>query len=92
VQVRARAAAPLANGAVVQLVRYRARERVEIVLGENAGRAIDYANIVTAWTPVADWDGRTDLSLTLEAPGTDSVAVIVQEPGPGPILAAEALR
>ncbi len=92
VQVRARAAAPLANGAVVQLVRYRARERVEIVLGENAGRIIDYANIVTAWTQVADWDGRSELSLTLAAPGSDSVAVIVQEPGPGPILAAGALR
>lgn len=92
VQVHARAEAALPRGAVVQLVRFRPRERVEIGFGENAGRVIDYANIVVSWHPVADWDGRSDLSLTLQAPGEDAVAVIVQEPGPGPVLAAASLR
>lgn len=92
VEVHARAATPLDRGAVVQLVRFRPLERVEIDLGENAGRVMDYANVVTGWHPVADWDGKSDLRLTLQAPGADAVAVIVQEPGPGPILAAGALR
>ena len=92
VLVHARASAPLPRGATVQLVRYHPLERVEIAVGENAGRVIDYANIVTEWHPVADWDGRSELSLTLQAPGDDAVVVIVQEPGPGPILAAAALR
>lgn len=86
------AAAPLPKGAVVQLVRYRPHERVEIRQGENAGKAIDYSNIVTEWRRVVDWDGRADLSLTVAAPGGDPVVVILQEPGPGPVIAAAALR
>lgn len=91
-RVRARAETELPRGAVVQLVRFRPLERVEIGMGENAGRVIDYANVVMDWQPVADWDGRSELSLTVAAPGPDAVAVIVQEPGPGPILAAATLR
>ncbi len=85
-------AAPLPRGAVVQLVRYRSHERVEIRQGENAGKVIDYSNIVTEWRRVAEWDGRADLSLTMDAPGGDPVVVILQEPGPGPVLAAAVLR
>lgn len=85
-------AAPLPRGALVQLVRFRPHERVAIGRGENAGRVIDYHNIVTEWRRVADWDGRADLSLSLEAPGPEPLAVILQEPGPGPVLAAAALR
>lgn len=85
-------AATLPKGAVVQLVRYRPHERVEIRQGENAGKVIDYSNIVTEWRGVAEWDGRVDLSLSLDAPGGDPVVVILQEPGPGPVLAAAALR
>lgn len=91
VRVVARARAEVPQGSAVQLVRYRPHEQVEIRLGENAGRTIDYANIVTEWKQVAEWDGQGELSLTLDAPGSDSVAVIVQEPGPGPILAARTL-
>lgn len=90
--VRATAAAvALPKGAMVQLVRFRPQERVEIRQGENAGKVIDYSNIVTEWHRVADWDGRADLSLTLEAPGADPVVVILQEPGPGPVIAAAVL-
>ncbi|WP_347313074.1 DUF1223 domain-containing protein [Defluviimonas sp. SAOS-178_SWC] len=92
VRVRARAGAPLPRGSVVQVVRYKPLETVAIRRGENAGKTFDYANIVTDWRQVGDWDGTADLSLDLDAPGGDPVVVIVQEPGPGPILAAAALR
>lgn len=91
VKVDARAVAPLPGGASVQLVRFRPHARVEIARGENAGQTIDYRNIVTAWQAVADWDGQSDLVLTVEAPGAEPVVVILQAPGPGPILAAAAL-
>ncbi|MGB3314828.1 MAG: DUF1223 domain-containing protein [Albidovulum sp.] len=92
VKVRARSTAPLATKAVVQLVRYTPHARVQIGRGENAGRTIDYANVVTDWSRVANWDGTSDLSLSLKAPGDDAVVVIIQENGPGPILAAAQLR
>lgn len=85
-------AAPLPKGAVVQLVRYRPHERVEIRQGENAGLVIDYSNIVTEWRGIGHWDGRGDLSLSVQTPGSDRVVVILQEPGPGPVIAAAALR
>ena len=91
-RVRAEARSPLAHGAFVQIVRYRPLERVEIGHGENAGRTVDYANIVTDWKKVADWDGARTFTLDLAAPGDEPVVVIVQEPGPGPVLAARQLR
>ncbi|OYX44389.1 MAG: DUF1223 domain-containing protein [Rhodobacterales bacterium 32-67-9] len=92
VRVKASASAPLPRGSVVQVVRYKPTETVSIERGENAGKTIDYANIVTDWRQAADWDGTSDLLLDLKAPGGDPVVIIIQEPGPGPILAAAALR
>lgn len=92
VMVRARASAPLPGKLVVQYVRYKPHARVEIARGENAGRTIDYANVVTDWQRVGEWDGATDLSLGLDAPGDDPVVVILQEEGPGRIVAAAVLR
>ncbi len=92
IRVSARAGVPLPNGAVVQIVRYKPLETVVIQRGENAGRTLDYTNIVTDWRQVGDWDGTSDLALDVKAPGGDPVVIIIQEPGPGPILAAAALR
>ncbi|MEZ5779900.1 MAG: DUF1223 domain-containing protein [Paracoccaceae bacterium] len=92
VQLSATAAAALPRGSVVQLVRYKPVERVEIRRGENAGRVFDYANIVTEWSQIAEWDGASPLDLRIKAGGSDPVVVIIQEPGPGPILAAARLR
>lgn len=83
---------PLQGPAVVQLVRYRPEETVEIEHGENAGRVIRYSNIVTDWAPIAEWDGRQPLTMDAAAPGSDAAVVIVQEKGPGAILAAARLR
>lgn len=92
VEIRASAEPPLDGSAVVQIVRYRPEEAVAIRHGENAGREIRYVNIVSHWQALGNWDGKGPLALSAPAPGSDPVVVIVQEPGPGPILAAARLR
>lgn len=72
----------------IHLVRFQPSEQVTIEAGENAGREVDYANIVTDWRTVGNWDGVTPLEFTLDAPGPEPVAVIVQETRMGPIVSA----
>ncbi|MFP1645711.1 DUF1223 domain-containing protein [Pontitalea aquivivens] len=78
-----RADPPLDTGAVVQIVRYAPQARVEILRGENAGKIVDYANVVTAWHAVAEWDGRMPLKLTATIEGEEPAVVIVQSARPG---------
>jgi hypothetical protein len=99
VLIEASANPPLTDEAVVQIVRYRPQAEVSIERGENAGRTAIYTNVVTNWQAVADWDGKTPLSLTANLPGDLPSVVIVQTARssgksrgralPGPILAAE---
>lgn len=89
--IRGEADPPLNAPALVQLVRYRPAEKVEISRGENAGLAMEYHNIVTSWERLDDWSGQAPLSLTVAAKGKDPVVVIVQRQGPAEILAAAAL-
>lgn len=77
---------------VVQLVRFRPEETVSIGSGENAGRAVTYANIVTGWDVVTRWDGADALALDVEAEGPDPLAVIIQAASEGPIVGAAQLR
>lgn len=82
---------PLPPNMRLQIVRYDPHQRVEIERGENAGRVVDYSNVVTDWRPLTDWDGRAPLALSTDAVGEDHIAVILQAAtpgGPGPILAA----
>ncbi|PKP74554.1 MAG: DUF1223 domain-containing protein [Alphaproteobacteria bacterium HGW-Alphaproteobacteria-6] len=90
--VSASADAPLDRAVVVQVVRYIPERMVAIERGENAGKTIHYANIVSDWRKVADWDGTAPISLDLSVEGTEPVVVIVQEKGMGSILAAVRLR
>ncbi len=92
VHIEATATSGLPNGAIIQIVRYLPKANVSIERGENAGRTVTYTNIVESWKRVADWDGRNALSIDVDAPGKSPVVVIVQEPGPGAILAAARLR
>jgi hypothetical protein len=91
VRITAEPVARLPQGAVIQLVRYTPEATVEIRGGENAGRQITYYNIVTDWRRVGTWDGADPLSMTVDVAPGDSGVVILQEPGPGPILAAARL-
>jgi hypothetical protein len=90
--VRAEAAGALPDGTVVQLVRFRPEASVTIERGENAGRTLDYANIVTSWQPIGEWDGLAPLEIRVRADGEEPAAVLIQAPGPGPILAAALTR
>lgn len=91
-RIHADAVAALPDGSVVQLVRYRPEQRVSIKHGENAGRTIEYRNIVTDWQVLGDWNGAAPLDTTVPLAGDDQAVVIVQEPGPGRVLAAARLR
>jgi hypothetical protein len=90
--IRADATTPLRQGALVQLVRYRPSETVSIERGENAGMTFEYNNIVESWTSVAEWDGKGPIDLEAPMEGSSPAVVIVQEPGPGAILAAARLK
>jgi len=76
---------------VVQLVRYDPLETVEIGRGENAGRVVDYANIVTEWMRVGDWTGAEPFEMALPDESPYPAVAIVQMAGPGQILGAARL-
>lgn len=78
-------------GMVVQVVRYQPREVVEIRSGENAGRTVEYTNIVTEWMRVGDWSGAEPFELQLVDDQPLPVVAIVQMAGPGQILGAARL-
>lgn len=85
--------APVAGPLDVLVVRYAPLRRVEITRGENAGRTLDYANVVEGWERLGQWDGATPLRLELEAlTGDQRAAVLVQRAGHGPILAAARVK
>ncbi|MGR3484549.1 MAG: DUF1223 domain-containing protein [Paracoccaceae bacterium] len=75
-------------GAIVQIVRFEPLRTTRIEHGENAGHTLDYANVVTEWAVVGDWDGADPWRARLDWPGARPGAVIVQEAGMGRILAA----
>ncbi|GAB4269037.1 MAG: DUF1223 domain-containing protein [Pararhodobacter sp.] len=77
---------------VVELVRYRPMETVEILAGENAGRTAVYANIVTEWREIGSWDLSGNFEMSIPLQGEDPVVVLVQERGLGEIVAAARLR
>ncbi|WP_319823857.1 DUF1223 domain-containing protein [Thalassovita sp.] len=91
-EIRATASQPQPDPLLVQLVRYRPSARVEISKGENAGRTVDYSNIVTEWKIVGEWDTKTPLRAGGPISGDAPVVVIVQRKGPGEILSAARLR
>ncbi|MCF6271948.1 MAG: DUF1223 domain-containing protein [Rhodobacteraceae bacterium] len=72
----------------IQLVRYSAGEVVVIERGENAGKAIEYVNIVESWETVGSWSGSGDAVLEVPEAPAGKYVVIVQAVGPGEIFAA----
>ncbi|MGH1354767.1 MAG: DUF1223 domain-containing protein [Thalassovita sp.] len=92
ITVRATASRPLNEPLLVQIVRYRPVDQVKIRRGENAGRTIEYSNIVTDWKLLSEWDTRQPLKTTGRITGDAPVVVIVQRHGPGEVLATARLR
>ncbi|WP_342075353.1 DUF1223 domain-containing protein [Yoonia sp. SS1-5] len=77
---------------VVQLVRYSPQETVDIRRGENAGRQLSYANVVSSWDVIGQWDGASALDISATVSGNDPIVVIVQQARSGPIVGASELR
>jgi len=89
VKIEAVAAGPMpSQGCVVQLVTYQPSATVEIGRGENAGRRLDYVNIVQEWLPLGEWNGQGTFSATAKVAAGTPVAVLVQQKGYGAILGA----
>lgn len=91
-QISGQTARALRNGTVVQVIRYSPEETVDVRRGENAGRSLTYSNIVTHWSAVGEWSGSGDLNMNVTISGNSPVVVIVQEPGPGAVMASAILR
>jgi len=81
---------PLARAAVVQLVRYRPEVSVQIEAGENRGRVAVNHHVVTDWTVIGEWSGAERLVIDLPAREQGPVVIVVQDPGPGAVLASAA--
>lgn len=84
--------AALPGDLLVDLVRFEPEETVQITHGENAGETITYANIVTGWDHLGQWDGTGAFEANAAIPAEGPLAVIVQEQGPGRVLAAVRVR
>lgn len=89
--VEAEAVAALDAPLTVQLLRYQPESTVHIKRGENAGRTISYANVVTEMTVLGDWDGSALLRLEAEAGGDAPVAVLLQKKGGAGMIEAAAV-
>ncbi|WP_045389647.1 thioredoxin family protein [Falsirhodobacter sp. alg1] len=85
--ILAEANEPLSEPVVVNVVRYRPHLMSEIKRGENAGMTISYHNIVTSWSVLRNWDGKTPLDMTAPITGDEQTVVVLQEEGPGAVTA-----
>jgi hypothetical protein len=91
-RITADAAEPLEDALTVQLIRYRPQATVDIKRGENAGRQLSYANIVTELTVLQTWDTNEPLRLEASVSGSLPVVVLLQHEGHGPVAAVALLR
>lgn len=90
--IHAEPAGPLTGPLTVHLVRFTPRKTAHITRGENAGRELEYANVVDDWTVVGSWDGQQPLDIRTALDGDRPAAVLIQTPGPGEIVAAALSR
>ncbi|MEO0676595.1 MAG: DUF1223 domain-containing protein [Pseudomonadota bacterium] len=90
--VRAIALTTLGDEIAVHLVTYRPSSTVRIQRGENAGRTLDYSNVVTSWMQAEAWDGQGDYMLEAELPSDQPAVVLFQVPPHGEILGAAHIR
>lgn len=93
------AAKPGAGSAMVWLVTYKDHAAVLIERGENAGKTIDYTQIVTGKQMLGAWEGAEGTTLKLplselSANGSNGAVILVQSDKdglPGPILGAASI-
>jgi len=83
---------PLPDSLLVMFVTFEENATVMIQRGENAGKTIEYSNIVTSLTELGTWDGVGAFSLEVPVTARGAKAVFLQEAGPGEILGAVRVR
>ena len=74
----------------IVLVTYDATHRTEVKRGENRGKVLENRNVVRALAKIGEWRGgsmKKSVDLAGMA-GDGGCAVLIQQPGSGPILAA----
>ena len=78
------------GGAQLWLVAFTRTEARQVLDGENAGHLLRHTNVVRWAGPVAVIEAvPVELSLSAaEAEGADAVALLLQKPRQGPVLAA----
>ena len=76
----------------ITLLRYTPKATVAIKSGENAGRTLSYANIVTSIEPLGTWRGTQPLKLSQPVKGDQPLVVLIQQSGHGPIAGAAVLE
>lgn len=81
-----------AGEAEVLLAVFQPHAAIDIHRGENAGRRLEYHNIVRELVRLGTWDGRTPFRTRARVPDGFHVAVLVQRPNAGPIIGAAQLR
>lgn len=86
------AASRIQGGVAVYVVTYRPSSTVDIRRGENAGRTLDYANVVVSLTEARPWTGRGSYELKASLPEAHPAVVIFQRPEMGEIVGAIELR
>jgi len=91
IHIRMEALQGEATEADIFLVRYSEHETVVIERGENAGRTIEYVNIVKSWETLGRWDGKGAANVSVPQAEAGEYVVIIQAPGPGEIYAATKL-
>lgn len=79
---------PVEGPLMMYLVRYQSKRSAHITRGENAGRDIEYANVVDGWTELGEWDGIAPIEITAKLDGDRPAVVLVQHQGPGAIVGA----
>ncbi len=93
VRIHAEAVSPEARGPyLVQLVRFLPERTAEVTRGENAGKSLTSFNVVDRWSLLREWDPRRPLNIRASAPGERPTVILIQEPGPGAIVAAVRVR
>lgn len=73
---------------IIQLAQILPVQSVDIRRGENAGKTVNYSNIVQSLDVVGAWDGRAAVRYKADVTGASQVAVIVQSGTNGPIVGA----
>ena len=75
----------------VHVLRVTPAHTTKITRGENKSKTFTYTNIAHDWRVIGTWDGQRPLDLSVEISGEEPVVVLVQQAGPGAIVAAAKL-